>query len=234
MDDRPSHFEVPDIRVLHDLEAARALSDPERRRLVEALGEIPDSASGLGRRLGESRQRLNYHLRSLEEAGILELHDERRKGNCTERVLRPTARRFLVDPCATGGPGDGSASADAASGDATPRGSGPGTPDRFSAAYLLALAARTIREVGALVEKARQEERRLATASLDTTVELARPADLAAFLEDLHEAVAGVVSRHHRPGPSSRPLRVMAAVHPRVGKSPDAGPSAPLQGGGTG
>jgi DNA-binding transcriptional ArsR family regulator len=63
------------------------LLDPERRRLLEALREEPDSASGLARRLDDSRQRLNYHLRTLEEAGLVELREERRRGNCVERAL---------------------------------------------------------------------------------------------------------------------------------------------------
>ena len=60
---------VPELLVLSDPVRARTLLDPERRRLVEALAREPDSASGLARRLGEKRQRLNYHLRLLERAG---------------------------------------------------------------------------------------------------------------------------------------------------------------------
>jgi DNA-binding transcriptional ArsR family regulator len=81
-----------------DAPGAAALLGPERLRLVEALREQPDSTSGLARRLGESRQRLNYHLRALEEAGVLRLAEERRRGNFTERVLRVAARGYVVDP----------------------------------------------------------------------------------------------------------------------------------------
>ncbi|MEN8374222.1 MAG: winged helix-turn-helix domain-containing protein, partial [Gemmatimonadota bacterium] len=64
------------IAFLEGLEGAVLLRDPERRRLVEELRELPDSAAGLAQRLGQTRQRLNYHLRALEEAGVLELHQE--------------------------------------------------------------------------------------------------------------------------------------------------------------
>src|SRR5690606_24914395 len=90
------------VAVVREPERAAALLDPERRRLVEALAEMPDSASGLARRLGDTRQRLNHHLRALEGAGLVELQEERRRGNCTERVLRAVARRFVVDPAALG------------------------------------------------------------------------------------------------------------------------------------
>jgi DNA-binding transcriptional ArsR family regulator len=53
------------------------LLQPEHRRLVEALASGPESASSLAQRLGEKRQRLNYHLRLLEEAGHVELVEER-------------------------------------------------------------------------------------------------------------------------------------------------------------
>lgn len=186
------------VRVLEDLESASALADPERRRLVAALREEPDSATGLARRLGDSRQRLNYHLRSLEEAGVLELVEERRKGNCTERVLGVVARRFVVDPTALGeldvGPEE--------------------VGDRFSATYLIALAARAIRELASLTRKARLRRKRLATASLSSEVRLASPDAFRAFVDDLTEAVSAAVARHHDAGEAGRSFRVVVGTYP--------------------
>lgn len=187
------------VHVLRDVAGATALLDPERRELVEALREEPDSASGLARRLGDSRQRLNYHLRALEKAGVLELGEERRRGNCVERVLRVVARRFVLDPTALDAP--------------SPALEGG---DRFSASYLIALAARAIDEVAALRTKAADEEKRLATASIDTRVSIDSPDGLRDFVQELTEAVADVVARHHRPGSGSRSLRVTTLTHPEV------------------
>lgn len=191
----PTH---PTLAVLDDLQAASALLDPERRRLVEALQEEPDSASGLARRLDDSRQRLNYHLRSLEDAGVLELVEERRKGNCTERVLGVVAHRFVVDPTALGAL------------DVGPEEVG----DRFSATYLVALAARAIREVAALMRRARREEKRLASASLSVEVRLASPEAFRAFVDDLTGAVSDVIARHHDEGGSGRSFRVLLGAYP--------------------
>lgn len=203
------------VEVLDDLERARVLLDPDRRKLVEALREQPDSAAGLARRLGDSRQRLNHHLRALETAGLVELHEERRKGNCVERVLRVVARRFVVDPGALEGTGVDDHSAG----------------DRFSATYLIALCSRAIRELAALRERARGESKRLATWSLDTRVELSGPANMEAFTEDLTRAVADVVARHHEPGQGSRPFRLVVGSWPAPaepahgeGGSADGGP----------
>lgn len=186
------------LEVLSRPERAASALDPDRRRLLEALCERPDSASGLARRLGDSRQRLNYHLRGLEKAGLVELAEERRRGNCVERVMRAVARRFVVDPGVlgelAGEPGE--------------------IGDRFSAAYLIALAARTVREVGRLIERARRERKRLATAGIETEVVLARPVDFHAFAEDLSGAIARVVAKHHDERASGRAFRIVAGVYP--------------------
>ncbi len=187
-----------EVGVLSDLDGALALRDPDRRRLVEALREQPDSASGLARRLGDSRQRLNHHLRTLEAAGVVELQEERRKGNCVERVLRVVARRFVLDPSTVEGLPD------------DPREAG----DRFSATYLIALAARAIRELADLRVKAKKRRKRLATISLDGRVDLPNPEAMQAFLDDLTEAVGHVVERHHAPGRGSRAFRIMAGAWP--------------------
>src|ERR1700678_2209842 len=106
------------LQIVQSPEKAGVLLQPGRLRLLEQLAE-PDSAAGLARRLGVPRQKLNYHLRELEREGFLELIEERRKGNCMERVVRAAAREFLIAP----GTGDHE------TGDRV-------TADRFSAAYL--------------------------------------------------------------------------------------------------
>lgn len=188
---------VPELLVLSDPVRARTLLDPERRRLVEALAREPDSASGLARRLGEKRQRLNYHLRLLERAGLVELVEERPAGGLSERVMRLVARRFVVDPGAAGGVG----AADPAD-----------VGDRFSAMYLVATAARAVRELAALMERAGRRRGRLATGSVNTRVRLAAPADFEAFMADLTRAVGDVVARHH--AAEGRWFRVVAGAYP--------------------
>lgn len=189
------------LEVVRKPESAATLLNPQRHRLLEALAEEPDSASGLARRLDDSRQRLNYHLRALEKAGLVEVHEERRSGNFTERVMRVVARRFVVDPAAFGFLG---ADLD------RPAEVG----DRFSATYLIALAQRAIRELAGLRDKSRQQAKRLATAGLEAEVRLARPADFEPFVEDLSEAIAAVVAKHHDERARGRPFRIFAGAYP--------------------
>jgi DNA-binding transcriptional ArsR family regulator len=186
------------VQIVRESRRARVLLDPGRRRLVDALAEGPDSATGLARRLDDTRQRINYHLHLLEAAGIVELAEERRKGSQPERVMRLVARRYVIDPAAIEGPA------------ADPDEVG----DRFSAAYLVALASRALHELADLIDRAKTRRVRLATASVNTQVRLGSPAAFDAFVGDLTEAVGAVVARHHNEQGDGRWFRVVAGAYP--------------------
>lgn len=69
-----------------------ALSDPQRRRLLEALSDHPSGASAtvLAKPLPVSRQAVDKHLRVLERAGLV---DSARHG----REIRFAVRREQLD-----------------------------------------------------------------------------------------------------------------------------------------
>jgi DNA-binding transcriptional ArsR family regulator len=171
---------VTDVQVVRRASQAVALLEPTRRALVEQLAE-PSSASQLARRLGLPRQRLNYHLRELEKEGLVELVEERRKGNCTERIVKATSRSYLISPEALGALGDRPEQA----------------RDRFSASYLIAVAGRAIRDLGRLASGARQAGKRLATLTLETEVRFRNAAERNAFAEELAGVLATLASKYH-------------------------------------
>jgi len=192
------------LEVIRSPESAAALLDPTRQKLLAHLKE-PDSASGLARRLRLPRQRNNYHLRVLESAGLVELIEERLKGNCLERVVRATARAFLISPEALGALGP---TAETAS-------------DRLSSAYLIAAAGRTIRDLAALEARARKEGKRVATLTLEADVRFANAESRAKFAEELAHAVARLAAKYHDDkAPGGRRFRLLAAVHPVPKVSP--------------
>src|SRR6266478_1816813 len=132
------------VEVIDDPVAAAAALEPVRSRLLSELAE-PASAAALAARLGLARQKVNYHLRALEAHGLVEVADTRRWGGLTERLLVATAASYVVSPGALG-----------------PAAADPGrSADHLSASYLVALAARVIREVGALLRRSRETEKRL-------------------------------------------------------------------------
>jgi DNA-binding transcriptional ArsR family regulator len=187
-----------DVEVIDDPGVAVAALDPVRSRLLAALAE-PGSAATLAPRVGLTRQKVNYHLRVLETHGLVRQVEERRWGGLTERFLVATAASYVVSPGALG---------ESASDPAR-------TSDRLSARYLVALAARIVREVADLVRRAEQQEKRLATLALDTEIRLRSAAERAAFTDDLAAAVTSLVSRYHdASAPGGRSHRLVVAAHP--------------------
>jgi DNA-binding transcriptional ArsR family regulator len=187
-----------DVEVIDEPAAAVVALDPVRARLLAELAE-PGSAATLANRLGLPRQKVNYHLRTLEEHGLVRLAEERRWGGLTERLLIATATSYIVSPAALG---------DAATDPAKSR-------DRLSARYLIALAARMVREVGRLARRAESDRQRLATLALDSEISFRSAAERAAFTEELTAAVRRLVARYHdASAPGSRPHRLVVAAHP--------------------
>ena len=85
------------VRLLAEGQQLRVALPPLRRRLLDLLQE-PASAVELSRRTGIPRQKLNYHLRVLEQAGLVELVETRSRRGCVERILRATSAELVVDP----------------------------------------------------------------------------------------------------------------------------------------
>ena len=189
-----------DVAVIEDSAAAEVSLDPIRARLLAELGE-PASATMLAARVGLSRQKVNYHLRALERHGLVELVEERRKGNVNERVMRATAASYVISPAAL----------------ATVQPDPGRSPDRLSARWLLAVAARLVRDVGNLITGATKARKRVATFAMDGEVRFASTADRAAFAEELAGAVAALVGKYHdETAEGGRDHRVIVAVHPSV------------------
>ncbi|HSO55290.1 MAG TPA: ArsR family transcriptional regulator, partial [Actinomycetes bacterium] len=90
-------------------------------------------------------------------------------------------------------------------------------PDRVSAAWLLAVASRLVRDVGDLMTGAARARQRGATFAVEGEVRFASAADRAAFAEELAGHVAGLVARYHTPAAAGgRDHRVVVALHPSV------------------
>jgi DNA-binding transcriptional ArsR family regulator len=188
---------VLDVAVIEEPAAAEASLDPIRARILAALAE-PGSAAMLAARLGLARQKANYHLKELERHGLVELAEERRKGNVTERVYRATAASYVISPTALA----------AVSPDPSR------SPDQLSARWLLALGSRLVQEVGALLTGAARARQRVATFGIDAEVRFASAAERAAFAEELAQAVAALVGRYHdESAPEGRSHRVVVGLH---------------------
>ena len=187
-----------DVAVIEEPAAAEASLDPMRSRILAALSE-PGSAAMLAARLGLPRQKVNYHLKELERHDLVELVEERRKGNVTERIYRAAAASYVISPTAL--------SAMSPDPDRS--------PDRLSARWLLALGSRLIQEVGALLTGSARAGKPVATFAVDAKVRFASAADRAAFAEELTQTVTALVSRYHdENAPGGREHRLVLGLHP--------------------
>jgi len=186
------------IEVIEDPAAAVVALEPVRSRLLAELAE-PASAATLAGRVGIARQKVNYHLRALEAHGLVTVAGTRAWGGLTERLLVASAASYVVSPGAMG-----------------PAAADPLRPaDRLSASYLIALGARMVREVGALLRGAREAKKDLATLSIDTEIRFRTPAERAAFTRELTQAVTSLAARYHDEHDSAaRPHRLVIVAHP--------------------
>jgi DNA-binding transcriptional ArsR family regulator len=190
---------APDaVEIIEDPVVAAAALDPVRAQVLAALRE-PASAAALAPTLGLARQKINYHLRTLEQHGLVRFVEDRPRRGLTERVFVASAASYVVSPAALGPAGDDQVS----------------SVDRLSAQYLLALAGRLVREVGGLTVRARRAGRRLPVLALDTEIRFRSAGERAAFTAELTGAVTDLVARYHDASAvGGRWHRLVVAAHP--------------------
>ena len=190
-----------DLEVIEDPRAAAATLDPMRQRLLAELAE-PASASMLAARLEIPRQKITYHLNQMAELGLLAQVELRHKGIMTERLMQATAASYVISPqslaALTPAPAD--------------------LRNEFSATWLLALAARTIREVGALLIGARRARKGFGTFAIDADIVFASARERAEFSAELGLAVARLATKYHdnTNATTGRAHRLVVALHPTL------------------
>lgn len=99
---------MKDILVLRELEEIKAVSHPYRVEILEAFGQDALSAKQLSEILGEPHAKINYHIKILVSAGILELVEERVKSGIIEKYYMPKAKMVVIDKSILNFPGNDS------------------------------------------------------------------------------------------------------------------------------
>lgn len=163
--------------VIRDPRRAELLLHPLRARILEEARE-PASATEIGHRIGETPQKVNYHVTSLARAGFLRLHSEECHRNLVERRYQATARHYALSSEVLG-----------------PLGSPAGLLDAegFSAARLLGMAALLQREVGEVMGEQRPH---VPTISADAELRFRSPEERAGFADELAEFLTSLAARY--------------------------------------
>jgi DNA-binding transcriptional ArsR family regulator len=182
--------------LIEDADRALLALDPVKRRLLEALRE-PGSAASLAKRLSLPRQQLGYHLRALEEAGLVRLVEERKRRGFVERVLVAAADAFVLDPALLGA--DNSVD----------------VQDAHAAAHLVHAAGALVREVTRMRSAAETAGQRLLTFTIEADLGFEQPRDFYDFTDALAQAVSDIAGRY-APAPGKRGYHLVIGAHPAV------------------
>ena len=188
------------VRLIDDPRQIQALAQPVRIRVLDAL-RTPDSAAGVARTIGGSRQNVNYHVKELERVGLVRHAGERRKGNFIEQLYQSAARRYVVSPRFAWDP-DRLAST---------------LRDQVSLSHLANLGERLQQDATALIDRAAFEGEEIATATVEAEVRFKDEAARSAFMQDYVAALRPLLKKHG--GRSGTHYRVALAVYP--GQEPE-------------
>jgi DNA-binding transcriptional ArsR family regulator len=183
------------VEVLDDADRVAALAHPLRVAILEALRE-PNSASGVARAISETRQKTNYHVKALLDAGLLKSVGERRRGNFVEQLYQSVAPTFLVAPAIAW------------------------SDDRRDAAlraqlpleHLVRVGERLQRDAIGLLDRAAFDGDDIAAAAVEAEVRFADETARAAFLEEYLAAVEPLLKKYGRRRGDR--YRVALAVYP--------------------
>lgn len=86
---------MKEVHILHTLEEVNIVSDPIRLKIIMTLGATPKTAQDLSDALGVSRSKIHYHLKILEQNGIVEVVDTELINGITQKYFLPVAKAFI-------------------------------------------------------------------------------------------------------------------------------------------
>jgi DNA-binding transcriptional ArsR family regulator len=162
-----------DVLYIDEPAVAAALLQPLRLDLLKRLGE-PRSCPELAGMLGTATQQVNYHVRKLLEAGLIDRVDERRVRGTVEGIYQARAASYWLSPTLVGRLGARRAVQEA------------------GLSYLLSLAEDLQDDVAKLAETPKPA----ACLGVSLQVELADPKRRAEFLVEVQDLLKGLARKY--------------------------------------
>lgn len=185
---------------IDDPAQAAALLQPLRLDLLKRMGE-PTSCPSLAQQLGVPTQQVNYHMRILADAGLVDRIEERRVRGTVEGIYQARAASYWLSAKLIGRIGE------------------PRTSSELSLGYLLSLAEDLQHDIAHLAE----EPDSPASLGLSMQLELNDPSRREAFLKDV-QRLFQTLARKYGATESTRkrktqPYKLMLACyrHPKPG-----------------
>jgi DNA-binding transcriptional ArsR family regulator len=183
------------VEVLDDPGQVAALAHPLRVAILDAL-RTPGSAAGAARAIGETRQKVNHHVKALLDAGLLRPEGERRNGNFVEQLYQSVASSFMVSPRLACG-GDRRVEA---------------LRSQVPLEHLTELGERIQRDAIELLDRAAFDGEDIPSLSVESSVRFPDEASRAAFMAEYLDLLGPLLRKHGaREGGA---FRVVTAVYP--------------------
>jgi DNA-binding transcriptional ArsR family regulator len=188
------------VSVVEDPEQVAVLAHPIRVAILNALRE-PNSASGVARAIGESRQKTHYHVKALLDAGLIRPTQELRSGGFVEQLYESVARSFLVSPRLAW---TGDRRVDA-------------LRSQLPLEHLVHLGETLQREATALLDRAAFDAEDIPCATVDASVRFKDEETRSAFITEYMAALKPLLKKYGSQRGSE--FRVAIAVFPTEGKT---------------
>jgi DNA-binding transcriptional ArsR family regulator len=168
---------MQDMLYVEDLERAAALLKPQRLEILKHLGE-PHSCLELAEILSDTPQKIYYHIKALEQAGLVDKVSERRVRGILEGFYQARARSYWLAPSLVGHIGVYRR-----------------PQEEASLGFLLGLAEQLQTEVGHLAQNPALEAPSL---GMTAQIELHDPEQRSALLHDLQQSIQALARKYGR------------------------------------
>lgn len=178
-----------DVLYMEAVEQAEALLKPQRIEVLRQLAE-PGTCSDVAARLGQSPQRVYYHVRRLVQAGVVEQVSARRVRGIQEGIYQASARSYWLSPKLVGRLG------------------GRRAQDELTLGYLLDLVEEVQADIGALDRTAPE----LPSVGIAGEIRIP-PAQRAEFLADLQTTLQDLFARYG--GAEGDAFKLAVACYPK-------------------
>ncbi|WP_043624440.1 transcriptional regulator [Nonomuraea candida] len=179
-----------DVLYLEEIEQAEALFKPQRVEVLRQLAE-PRTCSEVAERLGQTPQRVYYHVRRLVEAGLVDQVAERKVRGVHEGIYQAGARSYWLSPRLVGRIGL------------------RGVRDELSLGHLLDLMEEVQADLAALDRTASE----LPTIGLSGEIRVS-PEDRQEFLRELRSMLQDLFTRYG--GAEGDAFRLAVACYPQA------------------
>jgi DNA-binding transcriptional ArsR family regulator len=186
--------------VVEDIEQAAALLHPTRVEILMKLREARSSAE-VARLIGDTPQKVNYHMKALEKVGLIKKVGTRNVRNLIEVLYQAMAKTFIL-----------------------PESIGwnerliQKAKDQGSLAHMIETSERIKRDAIELMEQSDQEEQ-VPSATLQLEVQLLDHEHRQAFINDYVQMMQQLVNKYQPSGADekSQTYQIISTIYPKIG-----------------